>query len=97
MALVGLLEKTNPQVMLPIWLTLRPIKTWCRFNQLEMNVAKTNELNICTKQDMITEPVSLDGQHVEIVENFTYLGMILDSQMSFSGNTEYVFKRCLQR
>lgn len=42
MALVGLLEKTNPQVMFPIWLTLRPIKTWCRFNQLEMNVAKTN-------------------------------------------------------
>ncbi len=33
-------------------------------------------------------------QQVEIVEHFKYLGSILDSQLSFADNSEYIFKRC---
>ncbi len=43
------------------------------------------------------EPISLESQQVEIVEHFKYLGSILDSQLSFADNSEYIFKRCSQR
>ncbi len=62
-----------------------------------MNVAKTKELIMCTKRDVICKPISLESQQVEIVEHFKYLGSILDSQLSFADNSEYIFKRCSQR
>ncbi len=31
------------------------------------------------------------------MEHFKYLGSILDSQLSFADNSEYIFKRCSQR
>ena len=40
------------------------------------------------------ESVSLSGQHAETVETFKYL--VLDFQVSFSENTEYIFKKCSQ-
>lgn len=40
---------------------------------------------------------SLAGKFVETVENFKYLGTGLDSQMSFSVNTESFFKKRFRR
>lgn len=45
------------------------------------------ELIICTKQDLETEPVLLNGRHVESVEDFKYLGTALETHVSFSVST----------
>ncbi len=97
MALVGLLDKTNQTYDLAYLTHTKALETWCCSSQLEMNVAKTKELIMCTKQDVICKPISLESQQVEIVEHFKYLGSILDSQLSFADNSEYIFKRCSQR
>ena len=98
MALVGLLQETGPLGEAAYLAHATALQTWCHTSQLEINVAETKELIMCcTKQHLITEPVSLDGQHVETVEHFKYLGTVLDTQVSFSENTEYIFKRCSQR
>ena len=47
--------------------------------------------------DGIQSGVTANGEKLETVENFKYLGTVLDSQMSFSGNTEYIYKKCSQR
>jgi len=60
-------------------------------------VAKTNELIFGKKQDIITEPILLNGQVVEIVETFKYLGTVLDNHLSFTDNTEFIFKKCSQQ
>ncbi len=93
MALVGLLDKTNQTYDLAYLTHTKALETWCCSSQLEINVAKTKELIMCTKRDVI----SLESQQVEIVEHFKYLGSILDSQLSFADNSEYIFKRCSQR
>ncbi len=97
MALVGLLDKTNQTYDLAYLTHTKALETWCCSSQLEINVAKTKELIMCTKRDVICKPISLESQQVEIVEHFKYLGSILDSQLSFADNSEYIFKRCSQR
>ncbi len=52
---------------------------------------------MCIKQNVICEPISLESQEVEIVEHCKFLGSILDSQVSFADNPEYISKRCSQR
>ncbi len=97
MALVGLLDKTNQTYDLAYLTHTKALETWCCSSQLEINVAKTKSLIMCTKRDVICKPISLESQQVEIVEHFKYLGSILDSQLSFADNSEYIFKRCSQR
>ncbi len=97
MALVGLLDKTNQTYDLAYLTHNKALETWCCSSQLEINFAKTKELIMCTRRDVICKPISLESQQVEIVEHFKYLGSILDSQLSFADNSEYIFKRCSQR
>ena len=97
MALVGLLQRKEPSVEAAYLAHTKALESWCNISQLEINVAKTKELIMCTEQDLEIEPVSFDGQHVETVNNLKYLGTVLDCQVSFSENTEYVFKKCSQR
>ncbi len=97
MALGDLLQKGDPVGEVAYLPHTKALQTWCYTSQLEINVAKTTELIICTKQDVKVDPVSLEGQQAEIVKNFKYLCTVLDSQLSFSDNAECVFKRCSQR
>ncbi len=97
MALVGLLHKSDSSGEAAYLANIKALQTWCHTSQLVMNVAKTKELILPMKQDMNLKPVSLTGQFVETVGNFKYLGTILDSQLSFSVNTEFTFKKCSQR
>ena len=37
------------------------------------------------------------GENVEIVQNFKYLGTVLDSKLNFSDNTDHITKKAQQR
>ena len=55
---------------------------------LELNVSKTKELVINfrrAKNDM--EPIVVRGQPVEIVENYKYLGTIIDANSNSNSNS----------
>ena len=43
------------------------------------------------------EPTSINGQIVECVDNYKYLGTIIDSKLSFEANCETVYKKANQR
>ena len=96
MALVALLLKSDPRGVDAYLAHTVALEGWCHTSQLEINVGKTKEL-FMLKPDITILPVSLDGQVIESVEDFKYLGTVLDSQMSFSANTEYIYKKCSQR
>jgi len=81
MALDGLLGKTNPSGDAAYLAHSKAFETY--------SVALA--LIICTKH------VSHDDRDDEILGNFKYLGTTLDSQVSFSENTEYIFKRWSKR
>lgn len=78
-------RRQTPSVKLPVRPTLRSLQTRCHTSQLEINVAKTLILQYNNKKQIFRS--SKDGQQVEIVVNFKYLGAALDSQLGFSENT----------
>ena len=58
--------------------------SWCDTSFLELNVSKTKELVIDPRRgDHPAEPVKVNGQSVEVVDSFKYLGLTLDSKLSF--------------
>ena len=72
--------------------------TWCKANFLDLNVTKTKELLIdFRKQPPAVSPITIDGEIVERVENYKYLGIILDNKLKFDSNVLNIYKKCHYR
>ena len=72
--------------------------TWCRENFLELNVSKTKELIIdFRKNKSVICPVVINGDVVEVVSNYKYLGTVIDNKLNFSDNTDRIYKKCQSR
>lgn len=99
MALVGLLTENNAAHEEAYFSQVTLLQDWCQTVKLEINVTKTKELIIQTKPRGASNinPVVLDSRPVEVVENFKYLGTIIDRTLSFNVNSESIFKRANQR
>ncbi|XP_074532359.1 uncharacterized protein LOC141795402 [Halichoeres trimaculatus] len=71
---------------------------WCRDNNLLLNTAKTKELFIDfqrTKTDI--PPLHINGECVEKVEDFCYLGVHLEKDLNWTVNTSELLKKAQQR
>ena len=72
--------------------------TWCEDNFLHLNILKTKELVFSTSKIQIhASSIIINGEIVERVEHFKYLGIILDQNLDFNQHTLGVYKRCQQR
>lgn len=66
---------------------------------LKLNVSKTKEL-CCGGRDKASplfQPLIMEGQTVEQVQIFRYLGTKMDTSLSFSQQTDLIFKKAQQR
>lgn len=72
---------------------------WCKSNFLELNVKKTKEMIIDfrTKNQVTPDNIIINEETVERVDNFKYLGYVIDNQLKGKENTDLVFKKCNQR
>ncbi len=74
------------------------LQNWCHTSFLEINVNKTEELVIGLQNIKDTvQPLLINGQVVETVDVFKYLGTYMDSSLTFKENTDQIFKLCNQR
>ena len=72
--------------------------TWCETNHLEMNVGKTKEMVIDFKRvKTVLSDLVIHGEKVERVDEYKYLGTVVDEKLNFHGNTERIYKKCRQR
>lgn len=71
---------------------------WCEANFLEMNVGKTKEMIVDYKRNQTdVAALQLKGQTVERVQEYRYLGTVIDNKLSFAKNAEVILKKCRQR
>ena len=72
--------------------------TWCKDNYLNLNVKKTKEMIIDFRQkkDQI-DPIIINGEAVEIVDNYKYLGCIIDDKLKRTAHVSRVAKKANQR
>ena len=69
----------------------------CNRNYLELNVTKSKELIIDFGREKISmDPTVIRGQPVEMVENYKYLGTIINSKLDWTSNIQASCKKANQ-
>ncbi len=90
MALVGFLFTGSAVHEEAYFSQVTVLQGLCQTSHLEVNVTKTKELLLQTKPSIMRNihPVKLNGEPVEEVELFKYLGTAIDQTLTFNVNAE---------
>ena len=74
------------------------LNEWCEESFLEINVGKTKQLVLdVRKTKKLFVPVKVNNEPVEVVSKFKYLGTLIDNKLSFSDNSDLIYKKSQQR
>ena len=60
---------------------LEKINVWVKLNKLTVNVSKTKFMIFHKRRDTLQLDLLLNNIKIELVSNFTFLGIILDSSL----------------
>ena len=80
-------------LMLTLRMELHTVSEWLRANRLTLNPAKTKYMIFATRlklQQFGEYPLSIEGNRLEHVKSFKYLGMILDESLTFSEHVDHL-------
>ena len=79
---------------------IRNIISWFQESFLKLNVTKTKELCIegrRAKDPSLLRPVQIGSENVDQVENFKYLGIVIDENLTFTNHVDAIIKKTNQR
>lgn len=72
--------------------------SWSKQNQLQLNVQKTKEMILdFRKRAPPIQPIWIEGDKVETVTSYKYLGVVLDNKLDWSENTTFLHKKSQTR
>ncbi|KAJ8272962.1 hypothetical protein GJAV_G00095560 [Gymnothorax javanicus] len=67
---------------------------WRAKNSLLLNTTKTKEMVVDFRRSKPPcQPVCLRGETTEVVQNYRYLGVVLDNKLDWSANTDALYKK----
>ena len=93
-AILGKLS-TNPVRHADYLNCITDFTDWCTANFLELNVSKTKELIFDFRRSQCpVQPVTIGTDTVEIVNEYKYLGTIIDNQQILDSCTANANKDC---
>lgn len=71
---------------------------WCASNNLALNISKTKELILDFRRNKdAPAPLYINGERVEQVSSFKFLGVHISADLSWSTNTSALVKKAQQR
>lgn len=77
---------------------LEEVSMWLKSNKMMLNINKTKAMIITKKNKNVFHPdVTIDGNSIEIVDSFKYLGFIIDHNLNWKENTEFVVKKVTKK
>ena len=72
--------------------------SWCDTNNLQLNASKTREMIVdFSKRKNPLSPISVNGDSIERVDCFKFLGTIISSDLAWENNTDAGVKKAQQR
>ncbi|KAM7282856.1 reverse transcriptase family protein [Ixodes scapularis] len=76
---------------------LANIASWCRENNMKINISKTQYMHITTKRTVLNFSYEVAGVVLTEVDSYKYLGVILSSDLGWKRHVEYVKKRATNK
>ena len=70
---------------------------WCKDNYLDLNVEKTREMVVDFRRNECVGELVIGGVTVEKVNEYKYIGTVLENKLTFESNTNCNVKKCHQR
>lgn len=71
---------------------------WCNTNYLNLNVKKTKEMIIDFRKNRLDpDHLIINGEVVDRVEEYKYLGIVINDELKWNANTHVTYKKCLGR
>ena len=68
---------------------------WCKETNLDLNVSKTKEMVIDFHKNGVCFPdLEIEGVKVERVNEYKYLGTVMDNKFNCIANTLFLYKKC---
>ncbi|KAF7654175.1 hypothetical protein LDENG_00072940, partial [Lucifuga dentata] len=94
--IVGLITNNNETAYRE---EVQTLTIWCKDNNLILNTKKTKEIIIDFRKNKKThhDGLCINGEKVERVSSFKFLGMYIAEDLTWSLNTSYIIKRAQQR
>ena len=73
---------------------LKLVSEWLKLNKLSLNIEKTKAMLFHTSQRHIVTPdIFIDGNKIEFVKEFKFLGLVIDENLSFKQHVNFVSKK----
>ncbi len=75
---------------------MQSVEYWMKQNHLSLNVKKTKVMLLGSRLRLRNVPdvsVSLNGERVDNVSSFKYLGMMIDNHLCFDKHIEYIIDK----
>ena len=69
---------------------LKKIDAWHIRNRLSLNVSKTTAINFSTRPSSSNQNLFMNGSQKKFVKSIKYLGVLLDSKLSFAQHVNHV-------
>ena len=73
------------------------VTRWSKDNYLDLNVEKTKEMVVDFRKNGCVGELVIEGVIVEKVNEYKYIGTVLDNKLTFESNTNCIVKKCHQR
>ena len=74
---------------------LNKIQHWADRNGFRFSRTKTVCMHFCTRRDVHCDPnLTLNGDHIPVVPQTKFLGLILDSKLNFKAHIDHLRRKC---
>ena len=88
-------EDSNKNNTSEIYNELSKINEWLTINKLSLSKSKTKYIISKKQQANIVKPIlQIDGINIESVDHFNFLGIAVDSRMTWNNHTTNISNKC---
>ncbi|CAM1296043.1 Uncharacterised protein at_DN0039 [Pycnogonum litorale] len=75
-------------------ITINEIQTWSTENSLHLNASKTKLMHLSVKTNQFNNlKLSISGDNLELIDEFKFLGIIIDKNLNFKKHVEYILNK----
>ena len=73
---------------------IQKVTDWFKLNRLSLNKEKTKAMLFHTHQRQVNDiDITIEGENIEFVNEFNYLGIILDKSLTFKPHVSHISKK----